>query len=108
MGREAASGRDPVVVTFPEPLDHGLLMRAVGVRRDAAPLEGEVTVDASETRWSFRPTMPWAGGRYEIIALSILEDLAGNQIGRAFEVDRFDAIEEDPEPKTITIPFSVE
>ena len=56
-------------------------------------------MDASETRWSFRPTVPWTGGRYEIIALSILEDLAGNQIGRAFEVDRFDAIEEDPDPQ---------
>ena len=27
----AAGGRDGVVVTFPEPLDHGLLMRALGV-----------------------------------------------------------------------------
>ena len=103
----AAGGRDPVVVTFPEPLDHGLLMRAVGVRRLATPLDGDVTVDASETRWSFRPTAPWTRGSYEIIALSILEDLAGNQIGRAFEVDRFDAIEEDPEPRTITIPFTI-
>ena len=30
----AAGGRDAVVVTFPEPLDHGLLMRALGVTRD--------------------------------------------------------------------------
>jgi len=103
----SAGGRDPVVVTFPEPLDHGLLMRAVGVRRDAMPLEGDVSVDATETRWSFRPKVPWTRGRYEIIALSILEDLAGNQIGRAFEVDRFDAVDEDPEPQTITVPFAV-
>ena len=103
----SAGGRDPVVVTFPEPLDHGLLMRAVGVRRSATPLDGEVAVDASETRWSFRPAAPWTRGSHEIIALSILEDRAGNQIGRAFEVDRFDAVDEDPEPQTITLPFEV-
>jgi len=27
-------------------------------------------------------------GRYEVIALGILEDLAGNRIGRAFEIRR--------------------
>ena len=32
--RRQAGTRDGVVVTFPEPLDHGLLMRALGVTRD--------------------------------------------------------------------------
>ena len=75
------------------------------MRRHATPLD-DATVDASETRWSFRPTAPWTRDSYEIIALSILEDLAGNQIGRAFEVDRCDAIEEDSRAATITIPLT--
>ncbi len=32
------------------------------------------------------PDAPWQPGRYEVIALGILEDLAGNRIGRAFEI----------------------
>jgi hypothetical protein len=37
-----------------------------------------------------------------------LEDLAGNQIGRAFEVDNFDTVDKSPDPQTITIPFRVQ
>jgi hypothetical protein len=78
--------REPLTVAFSEPLDHGLLLRAIGVRRDGATLTGQVQVDAHETRWTMTPDAPWQPGRYELIALGILEDLAGNRIGRAFEI----------------------
>jgi hypothetical protein len=78
--------RDPVSVTFPEPLDHGLLMRAVGIRRNDAPVVGDVRVDSNETRWNMTPNEPWRSGDYALIALGVLEDLAGNRIGRPFEV----------------------
>jgi hypothetical protein len=78
--------RDPLTVVFPESLDHGLLLRALGVRRDGSPLVGQVQVDSQETRWTMIPETPWQSGRYEVIALGILEDLAGNRIGRAFEI----------------------
>ena len=78
--------REPLAVAFSESLDHGLLLRAIGVRRDGAPLTGQVQVDAHETRWTMTPDAPWQPGRYEVIALGILEDLAGNRIGRAFEI----------------------
>jgi hypothetical protein len=102
-----SGGRDPIVVTFPEPLDHGLLMRALGVTRDSDPLDGDIVVDAAETRWSFTPKDPWRAGAYHLLALDILEDVAGNQIGRAFEVDNFDTVDKSPNPKTIAIPFRV-
>ena len=78
--------REPLTVAFAESLDHGLLLRAIGVRRDGTPLTGQVQVDAQETRWTMTPDAPWQPGRYELIALGILEDLAGNRIGRAFEI----------------------
>ena len=102
-----ANTRDGVVVTFPEPLDHGLLMRALGVRRDTLEVDGTIAVDQAETRWTFTPRDPWRDGTYQLVALDILEDLAGNQIGRAFEVDNFDTVDKGPNAKTITIPFSV-
>jgi len=103
----APAGQAPLVVSFPKPLDHGLLMRALGVRRDGTPIEGEARLEAGETRWTFTPRAPWAPGTYELVALSILEDPAGNQIGRAFEVDNFDTVDKSPEPKTIAMPFAV-
>ena len=102
----SAGQRDGLVVAFPEPLDHGLLMRALGVRRDGQVVEGEVSVDAGETRWTFTPRDPWHAGKYDLLALDILEDVAGNQIGRAFEVDNFDTVDKSPDPKSILIPFT--
>ncbi len=101
------AGRQPLVVTFPKPLDRGLLLRALGVRLDGQAVDGDARVEAAETRWVFTPRRPWSTGRYELVALSILEDPAGNQIGRAFEVDNFEAVDKSPDPKTIAVPFVV-
>lgn len=103
----ASGSRDALVVRFPEPLDHGLLMRALGVTRGEAPLAGDVKVEEAETRWSFVPREPWQAGQHQLLALDILEDVAGNQIGRAFEVDNFDTVDKSPNPQRITIPFMV-
>lgn len=103
-----AGTRDALVVTFPESLDHGLLLRALGVAGQAGGfLGGDVRVDERETRWSFTPRQPWQAGRHDLIALSMLEDLAGNRIGRAFEVDNFDHTDESAEPERTAIPFTV-
>lgn len=98
--------RDPVSVTFPEPLDHGLLMRAIGVRRNDAPVVGEVRVDSNETRWAMTPNEPWRSGDYALIALGVLEDLAGNRIGRPFEVVSKDDKGED-DAAINAVPFSL-
>ena len=103
----AGGSRGPLVVTFPEPLDRGLLMRALSVTRDGRTLEGEIAIDKGETRWTFTPTEAWRQGPHVLQALDILEDLAGNQIGRAFEVDNFDTVDKDPDAKTVAIPFAV-
>ena len=103
----AAGTRDPLSVAFPAPLDHGLLLRAVGVRRDGRTVAGDVSIDAHETRWSLTPVEAWTAGGYELIALSILEDLAGNRIGRAFEVRGFAREGQERQPDVTRIPFSV-
>jgi hypothetical protein len=103
----AASGRDRLIVSFPKPLDHALLMRALGVRREDAAVDGDVMIDQAEMRWTFTPRQPWRAGTYQLLALDTLEDVAGNQIGRAFEVDNFDTVDKSPNPKSILIPFAV-
>jgi hypothetical protein len=104
----AAGSTSPLVIAFPEPLDHGLLLRALGVvGPKGRPLDGQVTVGPQELAWSFTPAEPWAAGPHNILALAMLEDLAGNRIGRAFEVDNFDRTDDSPEPERTLIPFVV-
>lgn len=102
-----AGTRGPLVVRFPEPLDHGLLMRALGVRRGAAGIPGESRVDADERRWSFTPRDPWGAGEYDLLILSVLEDLAGNRIGGAFEVGPIERAHRAPEPESYVRPFRI-
>ena len=62
--------------------------------------------DAHETRWTMTPNEPWRAGDYAVIALGILEDLAGNRIGRAFEVISEDDKGED-DAAVNAVPFSL-
>lgn len=84
--------REPVVLRFPAALDRALALRTIGVESTAGTaIDGEVSIDASDTRWQLVPREPWTPGRYAIVALDALEDPAGNRLGRAFEVALRDA-----------------
>ncbi|HEX2463084.1 MAG TPA: hypothetical protein VHR17_00585 [Thermoanaerobaculia bacterium] len=83
-----AGGRDPLRITLGEPLDHALLQRLVWVEDEAGqPLAGSIAVGDDERSWIFTPRSPWSAGRYAVAIDRRLEDLAGNRIGRPFEVD---------------------
>lgn len=81
-----ANSKQPVTLTFDEPIDHAMLNRVVRIQ-DASKAEvpGSVTVKKNETFWSFEPTDPWKPGRYSIVLATNLEDLAGNSLARPFE-----------------------
>jgi len=95
--------RDALVVRFPWAVDYGLLQRALGVRRGDVNVPGAVVIDEGETRWTFRPDAAWQAGDHRLIVLTILEDPAGNRIGRAFEVTEAAA----KGPDKIELPFMV-
>jgi hypothetical protein len=84
-----------------------LLLRALGVWKDGQAIEGEVTVTDRETRWQFTPSTAWRAGSHDLVAFDMLEDLAGNRIGRAFEVDRFDRSDRSNEAARTTVPFTI-
>jgi hypothetical protein len=86
LGRPAAGTRDRLVVRFPRPLDHGILVRALGVEAgQQRRIDGEIGLEAHDTVWTFTPVAPWQSGEYNLVAQAFLEDPQGNQIGRAFE-----------------------
>ncbi len=100
---------EPLTVDFPKPLDHALLERLPRVLdAQGQPLRGTVTISQEETRWQFTPQHPWQAGRYQLVVETTLEDLAGNKIGRAFEVDVFDPLPRPTPAETVQIPFQVQ
>ena len=89
-----AGTRQPVVVDFPRPLDSGLLVSCFSVLGVA----GESHTEREEMRWLFVPDQPWTAGQQSIEVGSALEDVAGNRLGRAFDVDLdvFDRVKTAP------------
>ena len=103
----AAGTAEHLVVTFPRPLDHGILVRAIGVEtKDQRPLSGEVSLEANDTRLVFAPASLWKSGEYNLTAMSFLEDPQGNQIGRAFEVYSQE-LKDNAVPDTFRVSFSI-
>lgn len=104
----AAGSRDPLVIQFPRPLDHGLLRRALGVEtKNGKAVPGDVEITDHETGWRMTPRVPWSAGEYRLVVLSILEDPQGNRIGRPFEVDEFDRVDSTATPERFTRPFTI-
>jgi hypothetical protein len=104
-----ATGLDaPVTMVFPRPMDHALMLRLIHVA-DAAgkPVAGSPSTSAEETRWHFKPSRPWRKGKYEIVVGTTLEDLAGNNLERPFEVDVFRRIQKQVKVKTVRLPFVI-
>jgi hypothetical protein len=81
----AAGSREPLRVTFPAALDHGLVQRALSVLRGETLVPGDVSVASGETEWRFVPRDTWTAGDYAVTVLPVLEDPSGNRIGHAFE-----------------------
>ena len=75
--------REPLTLLFNEPLDHALALRLIQVDGTT----GTSALDQEERRWRFTPEQPWQRRRYTVRASPLLEDLAGNNIGKTFDVD---------------------
>lgn len=99
-----AGTRDPLTVSFPEPLDAALLQRLLRV----ADTPGNVSLHQAETEWRFTPDAPWKPGPQRLLIGSIVEDLAGNRIGRKFDVDAFEKVEMRMTIQTLELPFQVQ
>ena len=84
----AKSTRQPLKVFTEEALDYFLLLETITVR-DAAgrPIPGKAFVSDSERTYGFIPDAQWLPGRYSLQVAAVLEDLAGNNLNRAFDRD---------------------
>lgn len=100
--------QDPLVVVFDEPLDSAMLLRVLSVRdAQGESVAGTIALGKEEREWRFTPSVAWKAGKYSLVAEQTLEDLAGNSLGRPFEVDVFrPALTSTAEP-VASLPFSI-
>jgi hypothetical protein len=104
-----ADSREPLAVVFPEPMDHALSLRLIRVAGDQGGIApGKVSLEEQERRWTFTPDNVWRRGRYQLIIHTTLEDLAGNNIGKPFEVDLFEGVERRLPTTTVKLSFEVQ
>ena len=104
-----AGGRDPLVVTFPEALDHALAGRLIRVvDASGRRLSGNADVSEGETRWAFTPALPWVAGSYRLEVGTALEDVAGNAVGRPFEIDVLERVEPRSTSELVAVPFRID
>jgi hypothetical protein len=101
-----AGTRDSLVVTFPESLDRALLLRMLTVEDSSGTVMGGTpAVSERETRWAFVPRDPWNRGPHAVRVDTELEDLAGNNLRKLFDVAPGDAGSVGVSAAVVRLPF---
>ena len=99
---------EPLSVIFPEPMDSAVTPRSIGVTSDTGvAIAGQPRMEDEERRWTLVPDAAWRPGTYKLLIRTTIEDLAGNNIGKAFDVDKLEVIRKQPGSSTVTLAFEV-
>lgn len=99
---------DAVVLTFSDPMDQALALRMIDLAdASGALVAGRKHLGRLEGSWHFVPSQPWKPGAYRLRVQNIIEDLAGNNIGKPFEVDLAEGNRPRPPAETITLDFAI-
>jgi hypothetical protein len=104
----AANSREPLVVEFDEPLDAALAQRLIRVRAGNQNLALATSRLANaERELHLVPLEPWPRGTLQLRVVTIIEDLAGNNVGKPFEVDAFDGVERRLTNDVVSLAFEI-
>jgi hypothetical protein len=103
-----AGTREPLAIAFADPMDHALALRLITVTGGSGEgLEGKAELEDQERRWIFTPGSLWRRGAYKLVIQTTLEDLAGNNIGKPFDVDLFEGVQRRLITSTVELSFEV-
>lgn len=84
----SAGSRDALVVQFDEALDRALIERLLWIQRaNGEPVEGNGWIREDQSAWHFVPDGTWRNEVHELVIPALIEDLAGNSVGRPFELE---------------------
>jgi hypothetical protein len=105
----SANSLRPLLIRFRAPLDHALALRIIQVTdSEGHQVRGQTSLAEEERQWSFVPETRWKRGMYRIIVDTTLEDLAGNNIGKPFEVDLFEGVERTLRKNSVSLDVQIE
>jgi len=89
-------------------LDYSLLNSTLHiVDEKGKTVLGKWKIEKEEKNVSFTPNEQWVNGSYQLQVESRLEDLAGNNINRPFDVDMKANKKQLSQEKVISLPFKV-
>ena len=104
----ASNSNDVLSIEFNEPLDAILLTETFQLLNDKIKIvEGRFNKAHNEKALVFIPEKKWKKGRYQLKINSELEDLAGNNLNRLFDVDLQNNFKQENE-KFKSIKFEIE
>ena len=100
--------RGGLVLKFSKPMDHALAQRVIQIaHKNGALITGQTSLSNHERQWNFVPDQNWKHGLHQVVVARTLEDLAGNNIGKPFEVDLFDKVDRKLITSAVKLPFEV-
>jgi hypothetical protein len=99
---------EPVKIDFGKAVDHALALRLIYVVRGTETIRGKKAVTDNERVWQLTPGEPWKAGEYHVAVQTTIEDLAGNNIGKPFEVDLFDPVQRRLTNSVVKIAFEID
>lgn len=103
-----AGSRDALTLDFSSPLDYSLLNTTLHViDKNEKEVQGQWLTGKQERNVSFTPRQSWEAGVFKLQVETRLEDLAGNNLNRPFEVDLTSGVGRPSASKVISIEFSV-
>ena len=103
-----ASTMEPLRVDFGESLDHALALRLIDAFGEGERvIAGEKRLQENERVWQLKPRAAWKPGRYRLAVQKTIEDLAGNNIDKPFEVDLFNGVQRRLTNSVVKIPFEI-
>lgn len=101
--------RTPLTIDFGKPMDHALAQRMIHVTDATGEvISGTASLTEHEQRWVFKPDQPWSNGTFAVVVQTTIEDLAGNNIGKPFEVDLFEGVQRRLTSESVRIAFEVD
>jgi hypothetical protein len=103
-----SSTRDALTIDFHEPLDHALALRMIRfIDAKGRAIRGNSKTEAQESKLVFTPEETWKAGEGTMAIETTIEDLAGNNIGKPFEVDVFEKVQQRVTNEVVKIPFQI-
>jgi len=105
----APNSLGPLKIKFDRSMDRAVAMKAFSIfNADDDLFPGHFEMEQNETVLLFYPKQVWSSGHYHVQVAAYLEDLAGNNLNRPFDLDLSNSPTQIRDQEFYQIPFLLE